>query len=116
MKVLKLLQSIPLKHDEKRERRRHAFETQNMKHWSKIKAKTIGLRKTVQAEVKQCVREARGLLKTTHSEILKQPKCVKSCQRIKVIYYSGFVILDRAPGGSSAWQSFRVSAEPIEPS
>lgn len=57
--VLRLLQSLPLKHEEKRKRRKLALEIQNIKRWSEVKDKVIALRETVHAEVERCVREAR---------------------------------------------------------
>jgi len=57
--VLRLIQSLPLKHEEKQKRRKLALEIQNIKRWSEVKDKVIALRETVHAEVERCVREAR---------------------------------------------------------
>ena len=59
MHACRLLQSLPLKHEEKRKRRKLALKIQNIKRWSEVKDKVIALRETVHAEVERCVREAR---------------------------------------------------------
>jgi len=56
--VLRLRQSLPLKHEEKRKRRELALGIRNIKHWSEVKDKVIHLRENVHAEVERCVREA----------------------------------------------------------
>jgi len=66
--VLRLLQSLPLKHEEKRERRKLALEIQNIKRWSEVKDKVIALRETVHAEVKQCIRDAREDYEERHRQ------------------------------------------------
>jgi len=70
--VISLLRSLPLKHEEKRKRRKLALEIQDVKRWSKVEDKVMALREAIQAEVKQCIQEAREDYEKRHSAKVSQ--------------------------------------------
>jgi hypothetical protein len=72
IEVISLLQSLPLKHEEKRKRRKLALEIQDIKRWSEVKDRVMALREAVRAEVKQCIQKAREDYEKRHSAKVSQ--------------------------------------------
>ena len=73
--VLRLVQLLPLRHEEKLKKRELMLRFKNAKRWDEVKDEVLALRRKIREEVKRCIleaaREYNGRYPKTHSSHLR---------------------------------------------